>query len=136
MAHRYSVEKAEAFKLEDVIIENILKPGVTLEPKDVREIKNLNLQLCQGRPYALFVDMQEDGHITDEARALLASKEMAGLTIAKAILIYTTKQKILGNLYLSFDRPAVKTRMFTNRDKAIAWLHEQITEFQLKEFLT
>lgn len=135
MSHRYSTEKAEAFRLEGIIIENVLKAGTTLLPADVRSIKDMNLRLCAEKPYALLVDPKEGSMITDEARALLASKEMAELNIAKAILIYTQKQKIIGNLYLQLNKPHVKTRVFTDRDKALEWLRAQISDQTAKELL-
>ena len=135
MGHRYSIEKAEAFKLEGLIIENILKEDTALEPEDVRNIKEMNLRLCGGKPYALLVDPKAGSTINDEARVLLASREMGDLTIAKAILIYTQKQKIIGNIYLKINKPYVKTRIFTDRAKAIKWLHTQISNFSAKEIL-
>ncbi|PBQ34197.1 hypothetical protein CNR22_21295 [Sphingobacteriaceae bacterium] len=133
VGHRYSIEKAEAFKLEGIIIENSLIAGVTLEPNDVRMIKQLNLRLCEGKKYALLVDPKVESLITDEARALLASKEMAELNIAKAILIYNQKQKIIGNIYLSINKPHVKTKLFTDREKALKWLRMQVEEFTAKQ---
>jgi len=135
VGHRYSIEKAEAFRLEGIIIENILKEKTVLEPADVRAIKEMNLRLCEGKYYALLVDPKAGSTITDEARALLASKEMADLNIAKAILIYTKKQKILGNIYLSINKPHVNTRLFTDRDKALKWLHLQISNFEAEQIL-
>lgn len=135
MSHRYSTEKAEAFVLEGVIIENILKEGTTLEPQDVRSIKEINLRLCEAKRYALLVDPKEGSTITDEARSLLASKELADLNVAKAILIYTQKQKILGNIYLSINKPHVKTRLFTDREKALKWLRKQLAEFSARELM-
>jgi len=135
VGHRYSTEKAEAFKLEGIIIENILKEDTTLEPTDVRNIKEMNLRLCEGKPYALLIDPKAGSSITDEARVLLASKEIGDLTIAKAILIYTQKQKIIGNLYLTINRPFVKTRIFTEREKALTWLRSKISKYSAKEIL-
>lgn len=135
MGHRYSIEKAAAFKLEGIIIENSLVAGVTLEPDDVRRIKQMNLRLCEGKIYALFVDPGAGSFITDEARALLASEEMAEFNIAKAILIYSQKQKIIGNIYLSINKPHVTTKLFTDREKALKWLHLQIEDYSVKQLL-
>lgn len=133
VGHKYSIEKADAFKLEGIIIENSLVAGITLEPHDVRRIKQMNLRLCEGKMYALLVDPKEGSLITDEAQALLASEEMAELNIAKAILIYSEKQKIIGNLYLSIKKPHVKTKLFTDREKALKWLRIQIDDYHAKQ---
>lgn len=136
MGHRYSLEKAEAFKLEGIIIENIIKAGVVLEVDDVRKIKEINLKIAHNKNYALLVDPQEGSTITDEARALLASAELAQFNLAKAIVTHTLKQKILGNLYLQVNKPHVKTRMFTDREKALKWLHSQLNNQAAKELLS
>ena len=136
MGHRYSIEKAEAFKLEGIIIENIIKAGVVLEVEDVRKIKEINLKIAGNKNYALLVDPQEGSSITDEARALLASAELAPFNLAKAIVTHTLKQKILGNLYLQVNKPHVKTRMFTDREKALKWLHSQLNNQAAKELLS
>jgi hypothetical protein len=135
MGHRYSTEKAEAFKLEGIIIENTIKENVVLEVEDVRSIKEINLRLCEGKNYALLVDPKEGSSITDEARALLASPELGQYNLAKAILIHTNKQKIIGNIYLRVNKPFVKTRMFTNREKALVWLRQQISDASAKAIL-
>jgi len=136
VGHRYILEKVEAFRLEGIIIENIVKEGVVLEVQDVINIKDINLQICKKKNYALLVDAKEGSTITDEARKLLASKELADYNIAKAIIIYTQKQKILGNIYLTVNKPHVKTRLFTSRDKAIDWLKRKISDFSANELLS
>ncbi len=135
MGHKYSLEKAEAFKYEGIIIENVIKEGVVLEVHDVLSIKDINLKIAENKNYALLVDAKEGSTITDEARKLLASKELADFNIAKAIIIYTQKQKFLGNIYLSVNKPHVKTRLFTDRAKAIEWLKTKISDFSAKELL-
>ena len=128
MGHRYSLEKALAFRFEGIIVENVIKEGVVLEVADVISLKEINLKLAENKNYALLVDAKEGSTITDEARALLASKELAHLNLAKAIIIHTLKQKILGNIYLTVNKPHVKTRMFTSRAKALRWLNKKIAD--------
>ncbi|WP_317898508.1 DUF7793 family protein [Aurantibacillus circumpalustris] len=136
MGHKYSLEKVEIFKLEGIIIENIVKEGAELQTDDVRKIKEINLSLCDNKNYALLIDAKKESTITDDARALLASKELAHLNIAKAIIIHTNKQKILGNIYLTVNKPHVKTRLFTDRQKALEWLRNKISAFEAKELLS
>jgi hypothetical protein len=136
VGHKYSLEKVEAFKLEGVIIENIIKEGVTLEVSDVVKIKEINLRLCENKNYALLVDAKAGSTINDEARSMLASAELAHFNMAKAVILYTQKQKILGNIYLRVNKPHVNTRLFTNRAKALKWLKLQISNFEVKELLS
>lgn len=135
MSHKYSLEKSDAFILEGIIIENIIKEGALIEVADVLSIKELNLKLCGNKPYALLVDAQVDSTISDDARTMVASAEIAHLTIAKAVILSTQKQKILANLYLAVNKPHINTRMFTDRSKALKWLRIQISNFELNELL-
>ena len=135
VGHKYSLEKAVIFLYEGIIIENVIKEGVTLDVQDVRRFKEVNLTIAANKNYALLIDAKAESTITDEARKLLASKELAHLTIAKAIIIHTQKQKILGNIYLTVNKPHVKTRLFTERSKAIAWLQSKIEHHSVKEIL-
>jgi hypothetical protein len=133
MGPKLNGRKADAFILEGRIIENVLNYAVTLEVEDVKEIKEMNLKLAEGKDYALLVDPGEWSSITEEARELLASPEMAHLNLAKAIIIYTITQRIIGNIYLSLNHPVVETRLFTDREKALEWLRDKVDEFEAKQ---
>ena len=108
------------------IIENIIHDYVTLEKKNILEIKRINMQLSEGQPYAVLVDGGTYTAISKEARELSASKEFAQETIAKALLLRYIGQRIVAQFYININKPHVKTKLFTDREKAIEWLNAQI----------
>ena len=110
------------------IIENIIHDHATLEKENVLEIKAVNKQLSLGQPYAVLVDGGTYTTISKEARELSASKEFAQKTIAKALLVRNLGQRIVGQFYIKVNKPHIKTKIFSDREKAIEWLNRQINK--------
>lgn len=110
--------------LEPGIIENAIQEGVHIEDTDVLEIKHHNLSLTKGKRYTVLVSSGYLSSISKEARELTASKEFAMNTVAKAIIVDTTGHQLIGNFYLNVNKPHIKTKLFTNREKALNWLRE------------
>jgi hypothetical protein len=77
----------------------------------------------EGKSYPLLVDMSGIKSTTREAREYLAT---IGSTLAKAAALITGSSfnRMLGNVFLTIDKPAVPTRLFTNEEKAKEWLKE------------
>ncbi len=108
------------------IIENIIHEYAELDVKELEEIKQLNMKIVPEGPYTVLVDAAISATITSEGRKLSASKEYQRRTIAKALLIKSLSQRIVARFYLKFNKPVTPTEIFENRDKAIAWLQEQL----------
>lgn len=115
--------------LEEGLVENHFKSGDTIEVDDIIELRKENLKLMNSRPYTVLVTAEELTSFSRETREYIASKKFAGLTIAKALLISGLGQRIIGNFYMQVNRPFIKTRLFTEKDKALAWLRLQYQEF-------
>lgn len=124
----YRTKTATIRKLEANILETIVDKDAILEVEDIWEIKRVNREICAGKPYAVLVDSGMYTSISEEARKLTASKEFQQLTLAKAVLVNSLAQRIIGRFYLQINRPAIKTRLFNDREQAILWLKQQLTE--------
>lgn len=111
--------------IENGIIENYIKPGVTVEASDLWELKRLNLMLAEEKPYCVLTVSGHLSSISKEARETVASKTFAGITKAKALVVDSLGQRIVGNFYLTVNKPHIKTKIFGNREEAIVWLREQ-----------
>ncbi|MBN8693385.1 MAG: hypothetical protein J0L69_09315 [Bacteroidetes bacterium] len=123
---KISLEKADVFLIEDGILENHVKAMSHIEESDIWAIKKSNLSLTSGKPYCILVTAGHLSSISKEAKEVTASKDFAQNTIAKAILVDSLGHKIVGNLYVKLNKPYIKTKVFTSRDLAIAWLQAQI----------
>jgi hypothetical protein len=112
------------------IIENIINDNGTLEIENVLEIKEVNKKLSNGQPYAVLVDSGMYGTISKEARELLASKEFAETTIAKALLVRSLGHRIVGKFYIRINKPFIPTKIFSDREEAINWLSLQLNNIK------
>jgi hypothetical protein len=108
------------------IVENIIDEYATIDVKEVQELKEINKTLTEGRLYGVLVNPGNLTSITKEAREFLAGEEQAQNTVAKAIMVKSLGIKIVSQFYLTFNKPFVKTKMFTDREEAISWLEQQL----------
>jgi hypothetical protein len=120
------LKKIQTRILEPGIIEILFKKDVTIEPADIYELRKVNLQLSNEKPYGVLVSAEQLTSFSKETRELLASKEFMGLTIAKALVFDGLGQKLIGNFYLQVNRPHIKTRLFNDKKEALDWLRNEL----------
>jgi len=119
------LEKVKTKQLESGIIEIIFKTGCAIEVKDVVELREINLKISKNKPYTVLVQSEDFISFSQEAREFLASRAFMGKTIAKAIVFKSVGQHILAGFYLRVNKPHIKTKIFSSRNKAIVWLREE-----------
>lgn len=61
---------------------------------------------------------------TVEARNYISDPESAKYTHARAFLISSLAQRLIGNFVINVQRPKVPMKLFTNESEAIAWLNQ------------
>jgi hypothetical protein len=131
--HNYYTDKHSSHLLEPGIIENTIFPGAFLEEADMHVIKNNNLALTKGKRYVVLVSSGYLAGISKEARELTASKDYVVNTLAKAIILENTGHQLIGNFYLKVNKPHIKTKLFTDREKALKWLREILSKEKVIE---
>lgn len=129
---KYETDVLSICFLAPQILENRVKDKAVLDVKEVREAKRVNMELSEGKPYAYLAIKGEFSEVTKEAKELLASKEIAINTVAKALLIQSLADRIMANFYLTLNKPYVTTKIFTDKIKAVEWLQSQIEKFNSK----
>src|SRR5690606_33800995 len=97
-----------------------------LDTDDILEIKEINKRLTGGKQYALLVDSGMYTTITNKGRELSASKEFQQQTTAKALLVRSLGHRLVGRFYVRVNKPHIKTKIFSDRNKAIEWLKQQV----------
>lgn len=122
------LEKIVTTLIEKGVIENRIKEGVFIEKEDILELKKANLKLAEGERYVVLVVSGHLASISKEARELSASKEFAVQAIAKALVVEYLGHKIVGNFYLKINKPAMKTKLFSNREDALIWLRKKLSK--------
>lgn len=121
-----SMDKFDVTLLEEGIVENVVKPGAVMDMEDILKLKTLNSSITNGRRYCILVTAGYLSTITKEARELSASAEFSVSTIAKALLVSSSGQRMVGNFYLQVNKPSIKTKLFSDREKALNWLREEL----------
>ena len=126
----FRTDKFRASLIEPHIIENVVLEGHTMEVEDVLELKKLNKSIADGKPYAIVVRFEHLADVSKKAKELIASKEFAEFTIAKALLVDNIGHRLVGNFYLTINKPYMKTKVFTDKAAAIEWLKSEIPSTQ------
>ncbi len=109
----------------DIIIARF-RAGAEVTLDDARANVALCLQRNAGRR-PLLVDLREVRTQTAEARAYLAGPEGLRVSQAVGLLIGSPVSRVVDNLYLGLNKPAIPTRLFTSEEEAQAWLRSFLT---------
>jgi hypothetical protein len=84
------------------------------------------LTLVDGQKFTILFDANHRGNITPEARTQFACQEYTDVRIGAAIVTNSIANKIIGNFFIKFNKPASPTRIFSNESAAIEWLRDRI----------
>jgi hypothetical protein len=79
------------------------------------------LEFMEGKTYPCFFDITQVKQTTKEARDYLAVEGNA-LISASAILVSSPMLKMMANFFIMVNKPKNPTRMFTDKEEALAWL--------------
>ena len=71
----------------------------------------------------VLIDMRDITEISKEARDYFANERTASIQRATALLTDSPVSRVIGNFFMGLNKPISPTRMFTDPQKAIEWLH-------------
>lgn len=94
----------------------------TVRAENARSMIQTRLLLCNGKTYPFFADVTKVKSIDKEARDEFSHGSGIELMSACALLINSPLNRILGNFFMSVNRPNVPTRLFTSSTEALEWL--------------
>lgn len=109
------------------LVEFKVKKGITLTEDDVWLSNRLSVEHLPGKKLYVLTEAEGEFSPTPDARKAGASARYAEHVAAHALCSDDLTLKILGNLFISVSRPLVKTKFFDDRNKALEWLHKQMT---------
>jgi len=93
--------------------------------KNILNLKKLRITLLGNQPFYTITDSRS-GHLklSDEAKVFIADENNSSdMRFGDAILVDSLAKKIEIELYILFNRPKVKTKSFTELNKAICWIN-------------
>jgi hypothetical protein len=110
--------------VEDGILNIVFKDGVTVELSHVKTNFELRKKMQQGTKMLTLVDVRGVWGFMSAAREFAAKKSVSDLSIAYAILTgKSTPVRLVANFFIKFNKPAIPTKLFKSKKKAIGWLN-------------
>ncbi len=113
-------------RLEPGILENFVFPGKHIDVDEILKIRDANMKLSAGKKYVVLVSSGHLSSISKEAMNLISTKDYSDQIIGKALLVEFMGHRLVGNFYLKVKRPAMQTKIFSDREKALEWLRSLI----------
>jgi len=90
----------------------------------INEAKNMVdciKKLSKGKPIPILVIYSDFNFFDNQARTYVASQEVSTIVKADALVINSAGLKIIGNIYLSINKPQRPTKIFTDENLALKW---------------
>ncbi len=103
----------------------------TITVRDLYELSVLREQLIGKNNYHTVTELRK-GYInfTDDAKAFIAENDSNGLRLSDSILVDSFAKRIEVELYIRFHKPKVKTKVFTDLNKALNWIENVNKTYQ------
>jgi hypothetical protein len=97
------------------------KEGVRIDINAAKKIIEARAQFQNDRYYPLLTDIRGVSYFEKPARDYFAT-EGTRLIRSTAILVGSPMSVLIARFYLSINKPAIPTQIFTNRDEALKYL--------------
>jgi hypothetical protein len=107
---------------DDGLIQLTVQPNTNTTVADIKEAVEAIAKVGKGQRYPLLIIAGKDATLGTDAMTFMARPDTDPYSIAEAYLISSISQKLLGNFYLSFNKPDKPTRIFTDKADAENWL--------------
>ncbi len=109
-------------RMEDGILHIHLKAGAEIGIADAVLALEAMEKLSEGKKRPVLIDAGEFSSVDKEVREFSAGSESNTFTLADAIAYDNIGQKLMATFYVNKNKPVVPTRLFSNKDQALAWL--------------
>lgn len=106
----------------DGIIQIEILPDTNLKLTDSQEIVKAFAEIGGGKKYPLLFIAGDFALASAEARAYASGEEANQYTLASVFVVNNVAQKLMGNAYITFNKPITPTKIMTSRDEAVKWL--------------
>ncbi len=124
---REIVTRTERIWLQDDVVRCVVLPTTSHTLADARENDDAVTSLAGGRRLPMLLDTRASRGLDRDARLYYVRPEAARQLAALAMLIDSQIGRILGNFFMTVNKPPFPLRLFTSEADAILWLKGQIT---------
>lgn len=117
------ITRTERIELDDlgIVVCTVLDNAYVTED-DARENIEAVLELAQGKPMPVLVDIRRSKGISKEARAFLSGREITAVQCACALLVESSISRVIGSFFLGLNKTHFPLRLFTSEQDAREWL--------------
>ena len=122
-------DRVKIIQGDDQIYRYIALDKCTLDMDTLKKMTEIGDTWNGDRLCANLVDIRNLFFIDSKTREYAAAQYRPHVA-GQAIIIESRMSSYFANLYLTFSRPKVPTRLFTKEDEAISWLKNQIEKRQ------
>jgi hypothetical protein len=129
----HDVDELVDIYIEDGILFFICHVEASLNLEDVKILVKKRLDACDGNSYPTLLEFNKTkNYATKEAREYLATEGEKGVS-SVAFVTSSIATKLFINLYLTFYKPNMPFKMFTNRQSAVIWLKQFVPSSYIKK---
>lgn len=121
----YYEDEYHTLSLKNGIIHGIYKPKIKkIDLELAKKLVHDRKLVSDGKTYPVFVDLYKAVAINKAARNYFSSPEgIQGLS-AVGVLVTNQLTKHGATIWNMIDKPAVPTKIFTDKEKALQWLSQ------------
>lgn len=119
-------KSANICTLEKSIISVRIFDDADIELEDAVENLEAIHKIANGEKYCLLVDARVTVRVSPEARVHSAAANNHKNLIARAIIVNSLANKLVGNFLINYNKPNAPTKLFSEEQKALDWLKEHV----------
>ncbi len=106
----------------DGIIQIDMKANNTLQLIDAKQMVIAFAEVGGGKKYPLLFIAGDFALASYDARKYASGIEANQYTLASVFVVKNSIQKIMGNAYITFNKPITPTKIMTSEAEALKWL--------------
>ncbi|MBI3518003.1 MAG: hypothetical protein HY062_01415 [Bacteroidetes bacterium] len=118
--------------LEEDILLVEMKEGAELGTEEMKVLLQQAVEFVNHKKYYAVIDTRTFYDSTPEARNYYAESDYSKYRYADAFIVNSLPMRLLVNFYITFNKPKIPSKMFTNEIAAYEWLKtlkkEMLTE--------
>lgn len=111
---------------EDGICRTVVKPGAEVDLSCAKENSSAVNGFYNGRKFPLLIDSRAVKSISSEARRFLSTNGRETSINSMGFIVKSPLSRVIGNFFMTINRPAVPARLFDSESSAIEWLKKFI----------
>lgn len=106
------------------ILHTVIQEGMHVTLADANAHLQAGVELTNGAKHPVLVDVRKIKSMDRAARMHYAISGVERVELAVAILVGTPVAQVIGNFFMSINRAATPTSLFTDEEKALEWLRQ------------